>query len=119
MALDTFAPEMIPRINSFTDRQSHRGPVGYRKLKYFATLQRRVETEEAVDSYTRKLKIARSGSLAFGSLDLVLFQKKAEARFGTIMPKLLEDVPSSKGILQHCKPVLNIIFAFCIKAFEE
>ncbi len=119
MAVDTFSPEMIPRINSLTDLQSHRGPVGYRKLKDFATLQRRVEAKEAADSYTRKLKIARSGSLAFGSLDLILFQKKAEARFGTIMPKLLEDVPSSKGILQHCKPVLNIIFAFCIKAFEN
>ncbi len=119
MAADTFAPEMIPRIDSFKDRQSHRGPAGYRKLKNFATLQRRIEAKEAVDSYTRKLKIARSGSIAFESLDLILFEKKAKARFGTIMPKLLKDVPSSKGILQHRKPVLNIIFAFCIKAFEE
>ena len=37
MAVDTFAPEMIPRINSLTDLQSHRGPVSYRKLKDFAT----------------------------------------------------------------------------------
>ena len=118
-AVHTFAPGMIPRIHSLTNRQSRRGPVGYRKLKDFATLQRYVEAKEAVDSYKRKLKIARSGSLAFGPLDLILFQKKAEERFGTIMPKLLEDVPSSKGMLQYCKPVLHIIFAFCIKAFEE
>jgi hypothetical protein len=82
-AVDTFAPEMIPRIHSLTNRQSRRGPVGYRKLKDFATLQRRVEAKEVVDSYKRKLKIARSGSLAFGPLllDLILFQKKAEERF--------------------------------------
>jgi hypothetical protein len=108
MAVDTFAPEVIPRIHSLTNRQSGRGPVGYRKLKDFATLQRRVEAKEVlVDSYKRKLKIARSGSLAFGPLDLILFQKKAEESFGTIMPKVLEDVPSSTGMLQHCKPVLQ------------
>jgi hypothetical protein len=76
-------------------------------------------SKEAVDSYKRKFKIARSWSLAFEPSYLILFQKKAEARFGTIMPKLLEDVPSSEGIRQPCKPVLNIIFAFCIKAFEK
>ena len=52
-------------------------------------------------------------------MELLLFQKKAEDRFGTIMPALLEDFPCCARIMHYCKPILDIVFAFVVRCFVE
>ena len=66
-----------------------------------------------------KLKLARQGLTCFGPMELLLFQKKAEDRFGTIMPALLEDFPCCARITHYCKPILDIVFAFVVRCFVE
>ena len=48
-----------------------------------------------------------------------MFQKKASERFGDALPKMLEDVEGAEGMLQHCKPILDIVFAFVGHCFVE
>ena len=52
-------------------------------------------------------------------MELLLFQKKAEDRFGTIMPALLKDFPCCARIMHYCKPILDIVFAFVVRCFVE
>jgi hypothetical protein len=70
-------------------------------------------------AYATKLKLSRQGLTCFGPMELLLFQKKAEDRFGTIMPALLEDFPCCARIMHYCKPILDIVFAFVVRCFVE
>ena len=99
--------------------RSNERALGTAALLKFASRDGKAVATAAAKAYKRKLKLARAGSVAFGPLDLMMFQRSAEKRFGEILPALLKDVPSSKGMLEHCKPVLDIVFAFVVKCFEE
>ena len=93
--------------------------MGNRAIRQFAARDKNQVASDSARAHKAKLKLARAGSVAFGPLDLLMFQRKAEARFGDLLPDLLKDVPSSPGMLAHCKPVLDIVFAFVVKCSAD
>ena len=90
--------------------------VGVRKIQDYVQL---VKTEEAL-AYKNKLKLAQDGRTeVFGSLDMLMFQKSAEERVGKLLPGALEQLPSHKGMAEYCKPVLDVVVDFCVRAFAQ
>ncbi len=88
-------------------------------VKKMKKLKAREETatKTRTAAYATKLNLARQGLRCFGPMELLLFQKKAEDRFGTIMPALLEDFTCCYRIMHYCKPILDIVFAFVVRCF--
>ena len=116
---DPYRPEENSIRDCTATEGNHQRMMGNRAIRQFAARDKNQAASDSARAYKAKLKLARAGSVAFGPLDLLLFQQKAEARFGDLLPDLLKDVPSSAGMLAHCKPVLGIVFAFVVKCFEE
>jgi len=90
--------------------------VGVRKIQDYVQLEK---TEEAL-AYKNKLELTQGGRTeVFGSLDMLMFQKSAEERVGKLLPEALEQLPSHKGMAEHCKPVLDVVVDFCVCAFAQ
>jgi hypothetical protein len=96
-----------------------REQIGVEKMKTMKAREESATKTRTAAAYATKLKLARQGLTCFGSMELLLFQKKAEDRFGTIMPALLEDFPCCARIMHYCKPILDIVFAFVVRCFVE
>ena len=113
------APEEQLRDHRRTAASAKQGPVGTHRELSFKKEQSVDAASKAAAEYKAKLRVARSGSKVFGPLDLLMFEKKANKRFGDILPEMLEDVDGAEGMLQHCKPVLDVVFAFVEHCFVE
>ena len=96
-----------------------REQIGFEKMNTMKAQEETATKTRTAAAYATKLKLARQGLTCFGPMELLLFQKKAEDRFGTIMPALLEDFPCCARIMHYCKPILDIMFAFVVRRFVE
>jgi hypothetical protein len=115
----TCTPEEQLRDHRRTIASANQGPVGFGRFVTFTEEEPTDAASKAAAEHKAKLRVARSGSKVFGPLDLIMFQKKANERLGDALPKMLEDVEGAEGMLQHCTPVLDIVFAFVDHCFVE
>ena len=96
-----------------------REQIGFEKMKNKKAGEETATKTRTAAAYATKLKLARQGLTCFGPMELLLFQKKAEDQFGTIMPALLKYFPCCARIMHYCKPILDIVFAFVVRCFVE
>jgi hypothetical protein len=61
-----------------------REQIGFEKMKTMKARKETATKTRTAAAYATKLKLARQGLTCFGPMELLLFQKKAEDRFGTI-----------------------------------
>ena len=76
-----------------------REQIGFEKMKKMKAGGETATKTRTAAAYATKLKLARQGLTCFGPMELLLFQKKVEDRFGTIMPALLN---ISHVVLESC-----------------
>jgi hypothetical protein len=100
-----------PLCNYAREPQSQkREQIGVEKMKTMKAREETATKTRTAAAYATKLKLARQGLTCFGPIELLLFQKKAEDRFGTIMPALLKYFPCCARIMHYCKPILDIAY---------